>query len=161
MEYLDNIIEFVKDHYILSGAIITSLVQISPIKFNPITLLGKLCQRAFKWIGEAMTADIMDRFDEVEKRFDTVEKDLTNVKDESDQRRISDIRWHIINFSDMLKTTEYEKEAYEHIFDDLHPEYLKLLEKHGLTNGKVDRAMHNILNSYKEKYPNEIGEIEI
>ena len=158
MQYIRLILEFIKEHYILTGAIVTSLIQIAPIKINPLTWLGKIIQKAFHWIFKLIMADIMQRFDEVEKKFETKCNDLSDnlklVKEENDKRRIIEIRWHIINFSDMLKKTEYEKDAYEHILDDLHPEYMELLDRYGLKNGKVDRAMEIITESYNKHFAN-------
>jgi len=158
MQYINLLLDFIKEHYILTGAIITSLVQIAPIKINPLSWLGKLIQKAFHWIGKLMLAELLQRLGEIEKKFETKCNDLSDsvkiVQEENDRRRIIEIRWHIINFSDMLKHTEYEKDAYEHILDDLHPEYMELLDRYGLKNGKVDRAMELINESYEKQFTN-------
>ena len=60
------------------------------------------------------------------------------------------MRSKILDFSNSLSQSERDKEDYDFIYS-LHEEYEELLEKHGLTNGKMERAMKNIDRHYEER----------
>lgn len=93
-------------HY---GAIIAFLaligIEISPIKFNPFTLLGKICS---KLLG----------IDALEKKIDKIQKEVDiNERDR--------IRYEILQFSGSLRNGLHRTENdYDHI-EELYEKYTK------------------------------------
>lgn len=124
-------------------ALLGIFIQISPIKINPLSWIGKQIIRGLRWVGKQMTNEIADRMDKLEK-------DLQMVKDNADQKRIKDLRWQILDFANSAKKLTYQRESYDHIYA-LHEEYEDLLKKYGMTNGKVTRAMEIIDRTYEER----------
>lgn len=72
---------------------------------------------------------------------------LSEMRDETDQRLIKDLRTSILDFANSLERRERDIEEYENVFE-MYEDYEKLLEKHGMVNGRTSRAMERIKSCY-------------
>lgn len=128
-----DIIQILKDGLWIMGLFGIAIDATPNIKIRPIRwLLSKL--------GHLLNADLYKRLDELEIKVDK------NLYDQ-EQKRIKDIRSKILDFSNSLAKRERDIEEYEEIFD-LDEEYIKLLGKYNMTNGRTTRAMQNIKRHY-------------
>lgn len=109
------------------------------IKFNPVR--WTLAQFGKLLIGK--------RFDEMQKEMSELRNEVQLNRREQDLTRIKDLRSKILDFSNSLSKRERDLEEYEEIFD-LDEEYIELLKKHDMTNGRTTRAISTISQSYEE-----------
>lgn len=105
------------------------------IKFNPI----RWCLRQ---LGTLLTGDLSEKIDQLDS-------EVKRNRHDQDQNRIKDLRLRILDFSNSLSERERDIEEFEEIFD-ADDEYLGLLNKYSLKNGRTDRAMQNISNHYEK-----------
>lgn len=100
--------EILEQYGILIGFLALIGIEISPIKFNPFTLLGKICG---KLLG----------IDEINKKIKTVEEKVDNNMKETTQNELDRIRYEILQFSGSLRNglsrTENDYTHIEEIFE--------------------------------------------
>lgn len=108
---------------LIAGAIaalgITSLIQISPIRINPWTWLGRK-------VGRALNGEVMDELKHLKGRMENME--AQNEQDKMDASRI-----RILRFGDECKRdVPHSEEHFNQVLDDIdryesycntHPEY--------------------------------------
>lgn len=97
--------EFVTQYGAILGFLALIGIELSPIKFNPFTLLGKICG---KLLG----------IDALEKKIDSIQKEVDiNERDR--------IRYEILQFSGSLRNGLHRTENdYEHI-EEIYEKYIK------------------------------------
>lgn len=105
------------------------------IRINPV-------RRFFRQIGKLLNGDLLAKIDDMDEK-------IKATQEESDKRRIKDVRYKILDFSNSLSKRQRDKEEFEELMD-LHIEYIKLIEKYEMENGRVDRAMKNIEYHYEQ-----------
>lgn len=99
------------------------LVQITPVKINPIS-----------WLGKQLNKDTLDKVCKLEKMIDN--------------NRMKSIRWEILSFANSCKKHEkHSQDEFLHIID-IHSEYEDLCELNDFTNGVVDVEYEYILEVY-------------
>ena len=140
---------------IITGLMLVSVfIQITPIKINPLTWLGKHATLTIRWIGKQLNSELYDKIHETQLQLDEHLKqaDERFEKEETkrDLERISRIRWEILDFGYSIKTNTYRREAFDHIFEQ-YEDYKKLLTKHSKQNGQTDRAMKQINDIYNKR----------
>ena len=98
-------------------------VQITPVKVNPIS-----------WLGRQLNKDTLDKVCKLEKMIDN--------------NRMKSIRWEILSFANSCKKHEkHSQDEFLHIID-IHSEYEDLCELNDFTNGVVDVEYSYILEVY-------------
>lgn len=115
---LDNI----KQIALSSGGIllvVMTILQITPIKINPWSWIGKC-------VGRAINGEVI-------KKVDSLSKDLDALRQECDERQASLCRTNILRFGDeILHGVPHSKEHYDQILVDIsayesycdeHPKY--------------------------------------
>ena len=159
-----EIINLLRDHPSIGVGIFIVLmkcVDISPVKINPLsyamTHIGNFSKFSFRKFGNMMNEDLIAQvnilnanINELEERF---EQRLDDIENESDQRRIKDCRWAILDFANSLPKRIRTVDEFEHVFD-IHGEYEELLKKYDLENGRTTRAMHKIAKYYQKSIDN-------
>lgn len=117
--------------------VLMTIVQITPIKLNPWSWLGRM-------IGRAINGEVLEK-------VDTLTKDVAKNKADDDEQWVSLSRSHILRFGDeLLHGVPHSKEhfdqilldisKYEHYCDD-HPEF---------PNGKAVATIKQIKNTYQK-----------
>ena len=100
--------------------ILMTLIQISPIKINPWTWIGRC-------VGRFINGEVIEKVDKLSK-------DVKKNKDDDDEQWASLSRSHILRFGDeLLHGVSHSKEHFDQILLDIskyehycssHPEYL-------------------------------------
>ena len=107
---------------------VSSLIEITPIKWNPIS-------SALKWFGKKINGDLA--------------KEVSSLAEKVDQHEIDRIRWEILAFANSCRKGElHTKDEFIHIID-LNAKYHGILEEHDMTNGQIDIDYEYIVGIYK------------
>jgi hypothetical protein len=86
--------------------LLMTIVQITPIKFNPWSFLSRK-------IGRAINGEVIDK-------VDRLSKDVSDLRDECSERDATLSRTHILRFGDeILHGVPHSKEHYEQILLDV------------------------------------------
>lgn len=110
-------------------ALLVSLVEITPIKINPIS--GFL-----KWVGKQINGDIKEELLKIDRKVD--------------EHEIDRIRWEILDFANSLRRKEdHTKDQFFHIVE-VNTKYHALIKEHGIVNGVLDSEYSYIERVYKE-----------
>ena len=113
-------------------AILLSLIEITPIKLNPLSWIGKK-------IGRLFNGELMDEMSNVKQEVKSIKQDVSDIREEAKEREATNRRARILEFGDgILHGVDYSKEhwdsalmdisAYEHYCDD-HPHYMNNVAK--------------------------------
>lgn len=140
MDVLNNVLNFLSDHLVLSVISLGAIIQISPIKIDLKDILVKL----LVWIGHQMNQEITED-------IDGLKSDFKHEEEKRDNQRIKDLRWSILDFANSLERIVRTEDQFNHIFD-IYEEYEDLIKKYKKKNGQVDRAMKKINLKYNEMY---------
>ena len=132
--------ETIKEIFMYGGgglAVLMTLVQISPIKLNPWSWIGKM-------IGRAINGEVLEK-------VDALSKDVANNKADDDEQWASLSRTHILRFGDeLLHGVAHSKEHFDQIMRDIskyetycdtHPNYL---------NGVAHATIQQIRKTYQK-----------
>lgn len=112
-------------------AILGVVVEITPIKINPLA-----------WIGKRFNVELAKKIDILEKRIDNIEE--ANLKE-----RLESMRSEVLKFADDLRRGEKSTvERFDHIMDVM-DEYHKLIHKYNIENGKFETQSAYIVETYK------------
>lgn len=137
---MEQFIEWLSHNIIQIIIILSIFIQISPIKWNPITSL-------VKWLGTAITDSLNKTVADLDL---TVKKLSAEVKENEKDR----IRWEILDFANSCRNQHnHTKDEYQHIIT-LNDKYKKLLKETKDTNGVFDAEYAFIQKSYAERLEN-------
>lgn len=129
-----NIIKNDSGYIILIIVVLSTCIEIAPIKINPLSFL-------FKWIGDIINKDIKEQLQSVSTQLD-------DVSDRIDKIEINDTRSTILDFANScMNERRHTKEEFNHIID-LHTEYEEKIAEKGMKNGRVDLAFKYISELY-------------
>lgn len=122
-----------------SGAVIvlifTTLIEITPIKWNPLTSI-------LSWLGTRMNGKLIAKVDKQEQKIDALDKKI-------DMNEIDHIRWEILNFANSCRNHQrHTKDEFEHIIN-LHEKYTEILAERDMTNGLITIEYEFIEGIYK------------
>lgn len=122
-----------------SGAVIvlifTTLVEIIPIKWNPLTSI-------LSWIGKRMNGKLIDQVKEQGEKIDKLDEKI-------DMNEIARIRWEILDFANSCRhDVKHTKDEFEHIINQ-HEKYVQILDERSLTNGLITIEYEYIEDIYK------------
>ena len=114
-------------YLIASGA----LIEISPIKFNPITMV-------LKWMGDKMNSGIKDELDALKKAQEEQRKDFQDYK-------VSHYRYEIFQFENEIRDNNdhHTEEQYNHILEQC-KSYEDYCKEYNIPNGKAEMAIKHI-----------------
>lgn len=122
-----------------SGAVIlllfSTLVEITPIKWNPLTAI-------LSWLGIRMNGKLIAKVDEQGKQITELDKKI-------DMNEIDHIRWEILNFANSCRNgCRHTKDEFEHVIN-LHEKYHKILDDRHMTNGLITIEYEFIEDIYR------------
>lgn len=108
-----------------------TLIEISPIKFNPITMI-------LKWMGDKMNSGIKAEIDIVKKAQEEQRKDFQDYK-------VSQYRYEIFQFENEIRDNNdhHTEEQYNHILEQC-KKYEAYCEDNNIPNGKAEMAIKHI-----------------
>lgn len=112
--------------------LITTAVEFSPIKVNPLSSL-------FKRLGKAFNSEVMDELNDLKAAFH--------------ERAAKDARVRILRFGDeLLHGTEHSKEHFDQILQDI-TEYDEYCREHpDFKNNMTRLTTEHIMKKYSELY---------
>lgn len=128
-------------HLVLTGGgivfILMTLVQISPIKIDPWTWLGRC-------IGRAINGEVISK-------VDILSTDLRSLREECDEREASLCRTHILRFGDeLLHGISHSQEHFLQILADI-DKYERYCRKHpDYKNNIANATIKQIHLTYQE-----------
>lgn len=121
-------------------------IDLTPwVKINPIRWL-------FAQIGRLLNGE---RFDKLENEITQLKTDVKQNRYDQDMTRIKDIRKTILDFANSIPARMRDLDEIDEILE-LDKEYLDLLKKYKMDNGRTDRAMTKI-----QKYRNKLMDQEM
>ena len=117
--------------------ILLTLIQITPIKINPWSWIGKK-------IGRFFNGEVIDK-------VDNLSKELEDHKSKSEERHATLCRAHILRFGDeVLHGIPHSKEGYDNILLDI-DSYEQYCEKHPDYKNNIALAtIKNIKRMYQK-----------
>lgn len=115
---------------------LSAFIEITPIKFNPISLL-------FGWIGKKFNGPVLEKLSQQDKAMD-------KIRDVVDDNEIDRIRWEILDFSNSCRQgKKHTLDEFVHIIE-LNEKYHQILARRKLTNGRIDLEYNYIVSIYEE-----------
>ena len=126
---MQNFITWLGDYWLVAALLGAGLVEVTPIKINPLSWLLKL-------IGSKVNGEMIKRIDKLEANVDTNEMDR--------------IRWEVLDFANSCRNgRRHTQDEFEHIIT-LVKKYEKLLEKLGRENGVFEMEYKYIVKLYEK-----------
>lgn len=155
MEQLQSLWSSIGQYIIPIAFILSWVIQITPIKFNPWTKL-------FKWIGKLITEDTDKNIKQLIKKTTELESTITQVQNDFktetvairkgiDENEKDRIRWEVLDFANSCRNgRRHTKDEFQHIIT-LNDKYKTLLEKTNDKNGVFEVEYQYILNLYNRQ----------
>ena len=126
---MQKFITWLGDYWLVAAILGAGLVEITPIKVNPLSWL-------LKWIGSKVNGEMIKRIDKLEANVDTNEMDR--------------IRWEVLDFANSCRNgRRHTQDEFEHIVT-LVKKYEGLLEKLGKENGLFEMEYKYIVRLYEK-----------
>ena len=129
-----------------------TLIQLSPLKINPWTLLGKALKWLWRGFCRSLNADVLDKLDALEKEEKSTKVTLEAHIKIDDEREADKVRASILHFNnELLRSIPHTKEEFVEIlakidwyndFCETHKEY---------RNSRAVHAIANIERVYDER----------
>lgn len=117
---------------------LSTIVQISPLKINPWSWLGKQ-------IGRAINGEVLNKVESMESEL----KDLRNTVDE---RAAKDARTRILRFGDeCLHGEKHSKEHFDQILEDIKEYEDYCHDHHDFKNNKAVLTIGSIESIYQQR----------
>lgn len=140
-------------------AIAMLLVQISPIKLDPWTELGKFFRWLLGRVGRAANSSVLSKLDEVAHAQQEAQEKLENLEARLDKHILTDARrdadkhrMEILQFNNtLLRNRKHTKEEFIEILSEIDA-YEDYCEKDkDYPNNRAVLAIENIREVYKER----------
>ena len=124
----------------VSLIVLLSLIQISPIKLNPWSAIGRV-----------LNHDMMLKIDEVKKDVSTLEEKMTASDERLERKQMDQSRLRILRFADEIRRhTDHSQEFFDHILDDI-TDYEQFCKDHpDYENEKAVKSIALIKNVYEK-----------
>lgn len=158
---LQHILKWMSYHVVEIIIFLSIFVEVSKIKFNPISALIKFIFKPIRMeieeLRKEFKQDILDLRNDLTSQIDSLRGDQEKEKEAIDEliysnemAEISRIRWTIIEFSNSLTNGQlHVRDEYRHIKDE-YRKYEGLIEKYDLENGIVTEEIEKINKHYEE-----------
>lgn len=144
---LQEIICLFKAHtgwWVAALVCLSLLIEITPIKFNPLSWLAKK-------IGQAFNGEVMKEIGTLKAEVKDIKKDVSDIREEAKEREATSRRTRILEFGDeILHGVNYSKEHFDSILMDC-SEYEYYCDEHPHYMNNVTKAtIKHIKNVYDE-----------
>ena len=124
--------------------ILTSLVEITPIKWNPLTSI-------LSWLGNRINKDLTREVEGLSTSVKEQAKKVDALDEKIDMNEIDHIRWEILNFANGCRHEQkHSKDEFEHIIN-LHQKYGEILDARHLKNGLISLEYEYIEDIYRRR----------
>jgi hypothetical protein len=127
------------------AAILLSLIEITPIKLNPWSWLGKK-------IGRLFNGELMVEMSNVQTEIKGIKNDVADIREEAKEREATNRRTRILEFGDeILHEVDYSKEHWDSILMDI-SEYENYCDDHPHYMNNVARATIKHIKDMYQKH---------
>lgn len=134
---VEKILRWVGENIFAIIAVLAVFIQITPIKWNPLTSL-------FNWIGKLITADTKKQLEDMSTQIKQMSTDI----DENEKDRI---RWEVLAFANSCRNNvKHSRDEFQHIIT-LNDKYRELLKKTDDKNGVFTTEYEWIHQIYEER----------
>lgn len=125
--------------------ILCTLIQISPVKFNPWS-------RIAKWIGKELNSEVVAKVDKLEVSVSELKNRQTEAEARTEKRDVDLCRTRILRFADELRRNiPHSEEFFDQVLDDISV-YEHYCESHkNYENNKAVAAIQKIKRTYQER----------
>ena len=125
-------------------AVLATVVEITPIKINPWSLL-------FSAVGKAINKDNAEKLDKLGKDIETLHDQNKNITETLERKDAEDARNHILRFGDEIKNkVRHSEEYFNQILDDI-TKYEQYCESHKDFKNARTVATVQIINEVYQK----------
>lgn len=146
----------------LTLIVLFTLLQISPIKINPWSKIGKMIAAFFKWlagrIGKGLNGEVIielgnigGRLSDMENRLDALENYNRTQDEKHAEEKALDARRRILRFGDEIRNkVRHSKEHFTNMFRDI-KYYRTYCDAHpNFENGEVVNTIEIIEETHKK-----------
>lgn len=140
-------------------AVLLTLVQISPIKFDPWTLIGKLLKKCLMLIGRLFNGEVLDKVTSLEKKVSAMEEadakmqeKVNEVSEAINEQSAINARSRILRFGDeILHNARHSKDHFDSTLRDIRM-YETYCKAHpDFENGVTEATVERIKEVYQER----------
>ena len=129
--------EWVLSHIGVVALVLSLIIQITPIKLNPWTAIGK-------WFSKII-------LQESDKKIERLIRSVDDIRTEIDTNEKDRIRWEVLDFANSCRNNvKHTHDEYRHIIA-LNDKYTKLLAKSKDINGVFDEEYKYISKLYADR----------
>lgn len=160
-----DVMRFCGKHIIEIFCFLSLFIEISPIKFNPLSWLLNLINKPVREDIAKMREEFMEEIknvkDELKHDIGDIQESQT-LQDEkiaeliktNEMAEVSNIRWDIIRFSNSIETgIKHNRDEYRHIKDE-YAKFKNLLTKYDMSDIAVEEEVEKINKHYNDHKTN-------
>lgn len=134
---VEQILDWLVKNFLQVIVIFSIFIQITPIKWNPITTFAK-------WLGKIFTKELSDL-------ITTMQENIDDIRDDIDENEKDRIRWEVLDFANSCRNgRQHTQEEFRHIAT-LNDKYKILLERTKDKNGVFEAEYKYIDELYQER----------
>lgn len=134
---IEQILDWLVKNFLQVIVIFSIFIQITPIKWNPITTFAK-------WLGKIFTKELSDL-------ITTMQENIDDIRDDIDENEKDRIRWEVLDFANSCRNgRQHTQEEFRHIAT-LNDKYKILLERTKDKNGVFEAEYKYIDELYQER----------
>ena len=134
---VEQILDWLVKNFLQVIVIFSVFIQITPIKWNPITTFAK-------WLGKIFTKELSDL-------ITTMQENIDDIRDDIDENEKDRIRWEVLDFANSCRNgRQHTQEEFRHIAT-LNDKYKILLERTKDKNGVFEAEYKYIDELYQER----------
>ena len=134
---IEQILDWLVKNFLQVIIIFSIFIQITPIKWNPITTFAK-------WLGKIFTKELSDL-------ITTMQENIDDIRDDIDENEKDRIRWEVLDFANSCRNgRQHTQEEFRHIAT-LNDKYKILLERTKDKNGVFEAEYKYIDELYQER----------
>lgn len=131
---IEQILDWLVKNFISVVVIFSIFIQITPIKWNPLTTFAK-------WLSKIFTKELSDQIETMQGNLDDIREDI----DENEKDRI---RWEVLDFANSCRHgRKHTKDEFQHMIT-LNDKYKVLLERTEDQNGVFESEFKYIKGLY-------------
>lgn len=131
---IEQVLDWLVKNFISVVVIFSVFIQITPIKWNPLTTFAK-------WLSKIFTKELSDQIETMQGNLDDIREDI----DENEKDRI---RWEVLDFANSCRHgRKHTKDEFQHMIT-LNDKYKVLLERTEDQNGVFESEFKYIKGLY-------------
>lgn len=132
--HIEHILDWLVKNFLQVVVIFSVFIQITPVKWNPLTSFAK-------WLSKIFTKELNESIEDLQD-------DLKDIREDIDENEKDRIRWEVLNFANTCRHDhKHTKDEFQHIIT-LNDKYKVLLERTKDKNGIFESEFKYIKDLY-------------